>query len=450
MKNKYEKSELDEISAAKLKEKISYETELDLTRLIRKYKKRKYIAPNGGLDGLRKYLWNTTGHKIDEEKLSRLAGKTDKRDDEINISLADLKAFNHILDEEDKLTSLALLTKDRHFLKIFGAETQLDLFIPARFNTEVHSNVSNLFHLRVLEMLQRSNSVNLHIKFWDVVNKVADMELIRKTDWYNSLDDKGNSIRMTCGNGFINSAVEIFLAEKIFSVPPYQEVQRLEAPKENQEDNRRLPFYTCFPKRDRQGIDCSSFDVNSERAVTRFEGYRKEYEDKRCFIIGKNVYVSDNREDIEHKSELDNYGVLILRVCPPNEKDRTSISVTYSCLIGSYAPVHLGIVERLFTNKYDVPFLVPHSRETKEPHVLIVVIKTTIGRRKRYEDYEYEDLKKVEWREVNKIEIIDAALWRHDPEKDTWTERETLETATIDNYLIMPVDKDNPIETKLH
>jgi len=415
----------------------------------------KYVKKHGSLNKLRSEIGDSTNYWIDRGKLEKLAGekKPERGDEGVNMTLRDLKALNAIFEGEDKLTHMPILTEEVDLLNVFAAERNMDFLVPAFYSKEVSTYVSNRFHIRAFEIIQ-DNLRHIFIQYKDVVNRKRNNKQPHIEDykeqhceWYESINNKSDRVRLCCGNMFLSPAMESILAEKVFSVKPFDGIQRFNA----NEPDKFLPFYVCYPdeKLDRKSINSSSFhappSVALQIAVKEKDKKKAKgnLENKRCMIINGKIYASDRREDIGKIDRHVNYGAFILRLAEPHPDNREATSTAFGCIFGSYAPANLAIAERLFSGKYKNPFIVPSLRNLKTPHVLITIVKTIVGVREVIKDQFKGKVMPddIEWREVKEIHIEESYLYEYRCDTDIWSIKESLSRANDESMYFCHIEK---------
>lgn len=356
-------------------------------------------------------------------RLNSITKQDVNNDLKIHITLSDLYALNELFEEELNLTNIPILSYGVNLLYMFELEQRLDYFIPAVWNDEAESLVSNVFHTRTFEALQESEYLPNFIKYAHVRQREKNIEVYKNTDWYKSLNDNDPHVRLACSNNYKNPAVEVILAEKIFNVEPFTPVD------EDLQRKNWLPFYTYFPDVEEQ--EKSAFNMPMEMIENNMPEHAESMKDKRSIIVNGTAYISDNRNEYPLKKEHINYGVLILRTCEPPKNAKVN-AVTHGVIFATYAPVNLAIADRLLSGKKPVPFILPRLKSVKEPHVLMIVVKATIGVNKQLiEKYGSIDNigEKEEWRSVREIEIVDATLSYYNERNRTWNIKESMKTA---------------------
>jgi len=375
------------------------------------------------------YYKETFGHdETDHSKalmnrLKTIATLDGTNDMKISITLSDLYALNELFEEELNLTNIPIFTHGVNLLHIFELQQRLDYFIPAVWNDHVESLVTNMFHNRTFEALQESEYLPKFIKYAHVRQRERSIEAYKHTNWYKSLHNNDIHARLSCSHTYANPAVEIILAEKIFNVEPFKPVDK------NLQRKNWLPFYTYFP--DIKEQEKSAFNLPMEMIEEYMPEHADSMNNKRCIIVNGQPYISDNRNEYPLKKEHINYGVLILKAVEPPKNVKVT-SIIYGSLFATYAPVNLAIADRLLSGKNPVPFIIPRHKSVKEPHVLMIVVKATIGVNEQLiEKYgSIENIgEKEEWRSVKEIEVVDATLSYYNARNNSWNIKESLKTA---------------------
>lgn len=368
-----------------------------LVDLLCKYKNR---SPSQSWSSLSEYINLVTKHSIDRERLKGI-GEGSKSEKSARFSIADLKAFYEIFDEEDRKILAPLFVPRPRLLSIFDRETKLGVFLAALpLNDDVsNSFFINRYHVRAFEELLDSSVLeHLKVKFIDVILR-EDPWKISEFDWCKILSGDEKRIHLTISHPYLNISAEYLLA-KIFNQESF-----------NPDYTKTLPLRMYFPKVDKRGLPNSCLDMTEDMLIKQCPQVTTT--NNRIFVIGNHPYILDRREDLTEKNDkTTSYGLLISRYIKCNSSNENHI--LHVSILGGYASDNLAIAHRAFSCSRQIPAKLPKPNKFKEPHILIIIFKNTLGLLPQ----KIKDRRKIE-----NIRIVECQLWYFT--NDVWRIKET-------------------------
>ncbi len=300
------------------------------------------------------------GKTIDRRKLKRIYDG----DQTVTFSITELKRFQEYFVKTNmvRLHENFLFRPPGSLLDALHGEKDMTLFHPARYLSEVGTEVTSRWDVRAIEALSRTpeisslrRSLQDVFHYGKVLTDAASLkERLQGESWYRMLDEEKALI--TIGSPFVCYATEEILC-RIFEIDPF-EPQTLNA-------RRRLPFYLYWPEKHRSSN--SAFSLSKEELQEHFpEKAARMKANTRAVLVGHELHLAESIGDSLNVVVAQYWkGHLVL------------------VLLGIYAPGTLAIAECVSERRIRSlgPYRLrrPKSGGQPEPQpILITFIKTTM------------------------------------------------------------------------